>query len=72
MCHTTIEVSMARRPKPSVPAYGASHRESVLRTREAMKEGCEICGIRKGLYVFTIKGKSKVRCSCHKHLKRIK
>lgn len=64
---------MATRPKPSMPDYAAAHRESVVRTRKASREGCEICGTKRRLYIFTIKGKGKrLRCSCRKHLRRIK
>lgn len=64
---------MARRPKISMPDYAAAHRETVRRTREASKEGCEICGTRRNLYIFTIKGKGKrLRCSCRKHLRKVR
>jgi hypothetical protein len=60
---------MARITKPD---YRAAHIATVRYTREASREGCEICGSHRKLYVFTLKGKSKLRCSCRKHLRRIK
>lgn len=64
---------MRRTYNPSIPDYHAIHVATVRRTREASKEGCEICGSKRKLYVFTVKGKGKkLRCSCRKHLRRIK
>lgn len=58
------------KPKPSVPNYGLSTREMLSLYRTVV--ACEICGTRKDLYKFKLKGKSKFRCSCRKHLRRIK
>jgi len=64
---------MVKRLKPSVPNYGASMRAQTRIYREASKKGCEICGTRRRLYIFSQQGKpGKLRCSCKKHLRRIK
>jgi hypothetical protein len=73
MCNTTNEVTMATKPKITMPDYRAAHIATVRYTREATREGCEICGTRRKLYVFVQKGKGKkLRCACRKHLRRIK
>lgn len=64
---------MSRKSKMSVPDYRAAHIATVRATRKASRKGCEICGTKENLYVYIIKGKgSRLRCSCRKHLRRIK
>lgn len=65
---TTKRVVVGGR-KITIPDYAAYEKYYRRRSREAASEGCEVCGSKRKLYVFTVKGSSKVHCRCRKHLK---